>query len=234
MPLRQSRPRSVVRAAVTGGRFVLTVFLASGCTDTGPGAVPGQPPSASISTPTTQPLTPRQRVRQLTALAPAHFNATYHLAGKGPRADAVVRMRAKEGLFRLDLSQGRATSALLLSPRGVVSCQIAHHAKHRPSRNCFLVANGLRKLSPLFNPGLQDVFLTAGRVLSRNHSPVRVTSSKPWKSPRRGRTECFSVESRRIDRGTYCFIAKPGPFIGPLPRPVSRSGPLDLRRVKPT
>lgn len=224
-------PTLIRLAAVLTGAVMLT----SACSDDAPPRGPvGASDTPQLTATTTQDeLTPRQRVTQLTALAPQSFDALYRLDSRGKRPDAKVRMRAKGDKFRLDVQERRTTAVLFTSPKGVVSCQVERSKKGKiSSRTCFLVAKSPRGLPELFDPQVQRLFRSVTDRLSRYRNGLTVHASDPWQAPAPlGKAECFRVRGPRVDTGSYCYLAKPGPRIGLLARVEFPSGNLSIRNV---
>lgn len=219
---------------------VATALTLASCTDSEPPAPPSAAPSSSSSlspTPTKKELTAEQRASQLTSLAPTTFDATYRLTSKGKnRPDPKVRIQSDERRFRLDLQQGRATSVLLTSGRGVISCRIEEPPKKSDrkakSKVCYLVSGGLPGVPGLFDPELQRLFRSVRTEIARGSKSLKVKETKSWKAPKPlGKAECFEVRGKGVESGTYCFLAKPGPFIGLLARVAFPSGNLSIREV---
>jgi len=208
--------------------------MIAGCTDSGPdAAATPSPTSPSASTPTEKPLTPRQRLRQLAALAPQAFDASYHLQGRGPRPDAAVRMRTKGDHFRLDVRQGHSTAVLVNVHRGVVSCQVVDKKKGHSDKTCFLVSHKPKGLPDLFDPEVQRLFRSTTRYLSGKDQGAVIKKDGKWRAPHHlGVAECYKVKGKNVDTGTYCYIATPGPHIGLLARADFPSGTLEIRDVK--
>ncbi|MEO8329514.1 MAG: hypothetical protein ABI586_05885, partial [Candidatus Nanopelagicales bacterium] len=209
------------------------VLLGTSCSDDSPPPAPinaGSSPTATSSK-GEHKLSDKQRISQLTALAPEAFDALYRLDSKGKRPDAKVRMRSKVDKFRLDVQQRRSTAVLFTSPHGVVSCQIERTKKGDISnRSCFLVAKSPRGLPELFDPQVQRLFRSVTDRLSRTHNGMTVKAAKPWQAPKPlGKSECFAVRGPKVQPGTYCYLAKPGERIGLLARVVFPSGTLSVR-----
>ena len=212
-----------------------TVILASACTNDAPPKGPVGASDTPVATAATTPkeLTPRQRVTQLTALSPQNFDALYRLDSRAKRPDAKVRMRAKGDKFRLDVQERRTTAVLFTGPKGVVSCQVERSRKGKiSSRTCFLVAKTPRGLPELFDPQVQRLFRSVTDRLSRYRNGLTVHRADNWRAPAPlGVAECFRVRGPRVDRGSYCYLAKPGPRIGLLARVEFPSGNLSIRKV---
>ena len=210
------------------------LVLISGCTSDTPPDAPSttaEPPQTTAE-PTAPELTDKQRVSQLAALAPDSFDALYGLNSKGKRHNAKVRMRAKGEKFRLDVQKRNSTAVLFTSPHGVVSCQIERTKGKVSGRTCFLVAKSPRGLPELFDPEVQRLFRSITDRLSRSHNGLTVKATKPWKAPDPlGKAECFKVHGPKVEAGTYCYLARPGPHIGLLARVVFPSGTLSIRKV---
>jgi hypothetical protein len=223
-------PRSVRTGAAA---LVAATLLLTGCTDAEPEPTASPSPSQTVtSAPRPKPLTPKERLQQLTALAPDVFNAAYQLTGRGPRPDADVSMRMAGEWFRLDVTQGRTTAVLVYGPRGVASCQVEGKKDGRPTRTCFLVADTPKQLPPLFDPGVQRLFRGTTEALAQGSKQIDVRRAGTWKAPGKlGEAECFTVKGPGVERGTYCYLAEPGPYIGLLARAVFPSGTLELRAV---
>ena len=210
------------------------VLAMTGCTDSAPPAGPAT--TAAITeaspSPTVRVLTARERAAQLTALAPDVFDATYRLETRGRRRDAMVRMRTKGDRFRLDVRRGRTTAVLFTSHRGVVSCQAEDMKEGKTKRACFLVAKHLNGLPAIFDPQVQRLFRSTTDRISRGQRALEIRRTDPWRAPRPyGKAECFRVRGPQVDRGTYCYLAKPGPLIGLLAHVEFPSGTLSLRTV---
>ncbi len=213
-----------------------TILLTSACTDDPPPQHEAGPSSATRATTTPgtpAKLTPRERVAQLTALAPQNFDAVYRLDSKGQRPDANIRMRAKGEKFRLDVQEGRTTAALFTSPKGVVSCQVERSKKEKiTGRSCFRVAKSPGGLPRLFDPQVQRLFRRATVLLSHYRNDLHVKAANSWQAPESlGKAECFRASGPKIDAGTYCYLAKPGPRIGLLAHAEFPSGALSIRKV---
>jgi len=228
----------------TTNRFAATVAaclaLATalcGCTDSEPPPPPVSGSSTPLSAvPTRKELTPKERASQLTALAPTTFDATYRLTSKGKRPNPKVRIRADGRLFRLDLQQGRATSVLLTGGRGIVSCRIEEPRKKSDkktkSKVCYLVSGALPGLPGIFDPELQRLFRSTRSEIALSSKTLKVEERKPWAAPKPlGPSECFDVRGKDLEAGTYCFLSRPGPFIGLLARAKFPSGDLSIREV---
>lgn len=215
--------------------LISCLLVLTACTDSAPPASPQTtaPGPTTTQVPTARELSTRDRAAQLTALAPEAFDATYRLQTRGKRPDAKVRMRARGERFRLDVARHRTTALLLASPSGIVSCRVKDVKKGKNKRSCFLVAKTLKNLPALFDPQLQRLFRSTTKRLSRNHNGLTVKPAKSWKAPKQyGVAECFDVRGKGLSRGTYCYLAKPGPLIGLLARVKFPSGNLELRSVK--
>lgn len=223
----------MIRAATA---FLLVSALGlAGCTGSEPDAA-SPTPSASRSVdpvPSPKPLTAAERAQQLTALSPDQFDARYRLIGKGPRPDAMVRMRAKGERFRLDVTRGRSTAVLVNGPRGVISCQIVQPKKGRADKSCFLVAKSPKALPDLFDPEVQRLFRSSTRAISSGSKQLTVKRAGSWRAPAGiGPSECFAVKGKGIDDGTYCYLSAPAAPVGLLARAEFVSGKLELREVK--
>jgi hypothetical protein len=220
----------VVVAAVIASALLLT-----GCTTSEPEPAASPTPSPSASpTLTPRQLTATERAQQLSALAPDGFKASYRLTTRRNLPNAKVLMRVLGERFRLDVTRGRTTAVLAYGRRGVVSCRIRkpRTKKDRVERTCFLVAKTPRQLPTLFDPGIQRLFRPTTLALSRGGRQVTVRREGTWKAPHGlGVAECFAVRGERAERGTYCYLAEPGPNIGLLARAVFPSGTLELRDV---
>jgi hypothetical protein len=226
-------PSASLRAVVRV--FVASALLLTGCTASEPEPAASPTPSPSVSaTLKPQELTAAERAQQLSALAPDRFQASYRLTTRQNLPDAKVLMRVLGERFRLDLTRGRTTAVLAYGRRGVVSCRIRQPKtkNDRVERTCFLVARTPRQLPPLFDPGIQRLFRTTTLALARGGKQVTVRRDGTWKAPHGlGVAECFAVRGERVRRGTYCYLAEPGPNIGLLARAVFPSGTLELRDV---
>ena len=226
-------PSASLRAVV--GAVVASALLLTGCTTSEPKPAATPMPSPSVSaTVKLQELTAAERAQQLSALAPDGFKASYRLTTRRNLPDAKVLMRVLGERFRLDLTHGRTTAVLAYGRRGVVSCRIREPKsdKDRVERTCFLVAKTPRRLPALFDPGIQRLFRTTTLALSRGGKQVTVRRDGTWKAPHGlGVAECFAVRGERVERGSYCYLAEPGPNIGLLARAAFPSGTLELRDV---
>ncbi|MCZ3385582.1 MAG: hypothetical protein LH630_01105 [Actinomycetia bacterium] len=205
-----------------------------GCTGSDPEATPSPSASRTVeAVPSPEPLTAGERAQQLTALSPEQFGARYRLIGKGPRPDAMVRMRAKGERFRLDVTRGRSTAVLVSGPRGVISCQILQPPNGRADKACFLVAQSPRTLPELFDPEVQRLFRSATRAIAAGGKQLTVKNAGVWRAPGGlGPSECFVVKGKDVDDGTYCYLSAPAPTIGLLARAEFVSGKLEIRDVK--
>jgi hypothetical protein len=172
-------------------------------------------------------------VSQLTALAPDSFDALYRLDSRGKRPDAKIRMRVKGDKFRLDVQEHRTTAVLFTSPRGIVSCQVERSKKGKiTGRSCFLVAKSAGAIPKLFDPQVHRLFRDATTQLSHYRNDLTVRPAGSWKAPAPlGKAECFRARGPKIDPGTYCYLAEPGPRIGLLAHVEFPSGELSIRKV---
>jgi len=212
-----------------------TVMLVSSCTEgpppQGQAGASSTPPTPATSAPAE--LTPRERVSQLTALAPESFDARYRLDSRGKRRDAKIRMRVKGDKFRLDVEEHRTTAVLFTSPRGIVSCQVERSKKGKiTGRSCFLVAKSAEGIPKLFDPQVHQLFRNVTTQLSHYRNDLTVRPTDSWHAPAPlGRAECFQARGPKIDPGTYCYLAEPGPRIGLLAHVEFPSGELSIRKV---
>ncbi|HVQ18677.1 MAG TPA: hypothetical protein VMT27_06530 [Actinomycetes bacterium] len=211
------------------------VLLMAGCTDSAPPAAGPDVSSATSPSASAAPtLSARQRASQLAALRPDTFDATYRLDSHGKQPDAKVRMRARHTKFRLDIEQGRTTAVLMTAPRGIVSCQVvvARQKNQRRHRACFLVAHRLPGLPALFDPQVQRLFRKVSGRIASGAKALTVHRAGTWNAGKSlGKAECFKVRGPDVDRGTYCYLAEPGPRIGMLAKATFPSGTLRLQHV---
>jgi hypothetical protein len=142
-------------------------------------------------------------------------------------------MRVKGDRFRLEVTQGRTTAALVYGSRGVISCQIVRPKRGRADKSCFLVAKSPKGLPDLFDPEVQRLFLGVAQTISAGGRQLTVKRAGTWRAPRGlGPSECFVVKGKDLESGTYCYLSRPAPTIGLLARAVFPSGRMELREVR--
>ena len=125
---------------------------------------------------------------------------------------------------------------LLTGGKGTVSCRIEEPPKKSDrkakSKVCYLVSGGLPGVPGLFDPEVQQLFRSIRRQIAHSSKSLKVEAKKPWKAPKPlGPSECFDVRGKDVESGTYCFLSRPGSFIGLLARVRFPSGNLSIREV---
>jgi hypothetical protein len=208
--------------------MVVTVaLLAAGCSGDGASTpTPGATGTPAASTSEAAMLSPREEAAALVSTRPRPFDAVYRLDSKGDRPDATVRVRIDGFGYRVDVTRGGTTASLFTTRTGLVSCQVDGR-----DRACFLVAKKSQDPPPLFDPGVQRIFLDTVPVVADGAAGVRVQRAGVWQAPRRyGPAQCYEVSGKVKDPGVYCFLTD-GRWAGALARAEFASGSLSLRRI---
>jgi hypothetical protein len=216
------------RTWLVGSVVVVTMtLLATGCSGDGASTpTAGATGTPTASTTDTPALAPRAEAAALVSSRPRPFDAVYRLDSKGDRPDATVRVRIDGFGYRVDVTRGGSTASLLTTRTGLVSCQVDGR-----DRACFLVAKKDQDPPPLFDPGVQRIFLDVVPVVADGGSGVRIRRAGVWKAPPRyGTAQCYEVTGKVRDPGVYCFLTD-GRWAGALARAEFASGSLSLRRI---
>ena len=217
-PVPESRDaRSTLVAAAFAVVLALPVLAA--CSDGDEAGQQGRTTSTAPS-PTPTPTPPDQVLSALAAEGvTALFTGTYRLDSIDPKqADATVTIYRLDSSYRVDVARAGATSILMTTTDGLVSCQV-----QRSRRTCLRVGDVGKPPPRLFDPGLQRLFTTNLAALARG-AGLTVTASGmlPEDGPRAG-ASCFRVAGTGVDPGEYCLTDT-----GILRRAQFPSGTLEL------
>ena len=148
-------------------------------------------------------MTPPEEV--LTGLAAkgeaALFTGTYRLDSIDPKqADATVTIYRLDSSYRVDVARKGATSILMTTKGGLVSCQV-----QTSRRTCLLVGDSAKPPPKLFDPGLQRLFTTDLSALAGGQA-VTVTPAGILPAVGSiGSATCFRVTGTGVDPGEYCL-----------------------------
>ncbi len=147
------------------------------------------------------------------------FTGTYRLDSIDPkRADARVTIYRLDSSYRVDVARGGATSILMTTREGLVSCQVQGRR-----RTCLLVGDLGKPPPRLFDPGLQRLFTTDLAALARGTGlSVTASGTIPEDGALRA-ASCFRVAGSGVDPGEYCLTDT-----GVLRRAHFPSGTLEL------
>lgn len=131
----------------------------------------------------------------------ALFTATYRLDSVDPKqADAMVSIYRLDTSYRVDVKRLGATSILMTTKEGLVSCQV-----QGSRRTCLLVGDSAKPPPKLFDPGLQRLFTTDLSALAGGQG-ITVTGAGvlPAAGPI-GSATCYRVTGTGVDPGEYCL-----------------------------
>jgi hypothetical protein len=204
-------------AGLAGVVLALSALAAcSGGDDAAPRRTTSTSPSASAS-----PTPPEEALSALAAKGVAAlFTGTYALDSVDPkRADAKVTIYRLDSSYRVDVARKGATSILMTTKAGLVSCQV-----QGGRRTCLLVGDAAKPPPDLFDPGLQRLF-TADLVALAKGDGITVTPAGilPATGPI-GAATCYRVSGTGVaDPGEYCLTDA-----GILRRGRFPSGTLEL------
>ena len=183
--------------------------------DAGPRRTTSSAPSASP-----KPTPPEEVLSGLAAKGVAAlFTGTYKLDSIDPKqADALVTIYRLDSSYRVDVKRKGATSILMTTKDGLVSCQV------QPSRRtCLLVGDAAKSPPKLFDPGLQRLFTTDLVALARGDGITVTPAGVLVPAGSIGSATCFQVTGTGVDPGEYCLTDA-----GILRRAQFPSGTLEL------
>lgn len=212
------------RVAVSALVVLLLPGLAA-CSAGDDGKAADRTPAATRSTATSTP-TPTPPEQVLSALAAegvaAQFTGTYTLDSIDPKQDdATVTIHRLASSYRVDVTRGGATSILLTTTEGLVSCQV-----QAGQRTCLLVGPVGEPPPTLFDPGLQRLFTSDLAALVRGDGlTVTPAGALPAAGPIASAT-CFAVAGTGVDPGEYCLTEA-----GILRKAQFPSGTLELTEL---
>jgi len=213
--------RTVLVRAATLAAALAAVLLAlpalaacsGGEDDAAPRRTTSSSPSASVTP-------PEEVLRGLAEKGvSALFTGTYRLDSIDPKqADATVTIYRLDTSYRVDVKRKGATSILMTTKDGLVSCQV-----QASRRTCLLVGDSAKPPPKLFDPGLQRLFTTDLTALAGGQgltvTPAGILSAT-------GSIEsatCYRVTGTGVDPGEYCLTEA-----GILRRAQFPSGMLEL------
>lgn len=221
-------------AAVQASSFRQMVTLAAavalalpaltGCSeDAEPQSAGTTPPTRSTSaTPTP---TPAEQVLSGLAAAgvAAQFTGTYALDSIEPdRPDAEVTIYRLDSSYRVDVVRGDATSILMTTADGLVSCQV-----QGKRRTCLRVGEVGQPPPELFDPGLQRLFTSDLAALVRGDDLTVTPSGTLPEEGALPTATCFRASGEGVDPGEYCLTET-----GILRRAQFPSGTLELTELR--
>ena len=197
-------PRSVTLAAAA----MVALLPMAGCFagDDADSKASDRTPSATASTPslrpTLTPTPPEQRLSELATMGiAAQFTGSYTLDSLDPKQpDATVTIHRLASSYRVDVQRRGATSILMTTTDGLVSCQV-----QAARRTCLLLGPVGEAPPKLFDPGLQRLFTTDLAALVRGEGlTVTPAGTLPAAGSLAGAT-CFQVAGTGVDPGEYCL-----------------------------
>ncbi|MEP6762337.1 MAG: hypothetical protein ABJA93_13355, partial [Sporichthyaceae bacterium] len=149
----------------------------------------------------------------------ALFTGTYRLDSIDPKqADAKVTIYRLDSSYRVDVARQGATSILMTTKDGLVSCQV-----QGSRRTCLLVGDSAKPPPKLFDPGLQRLFTTDLGALAGG-SGITVTPAGVLPAAGTiGSATCYRFSGTGVDPGEYCLTDA-----GILRRAQFPSGTLEL------
>lgn len=183
----------------------------------------GATPRRTTSTSPAESATPTPPEEVLSGLAAkgvaALFTGTYALDSIDPKqADATVTIYRLDSSYRVDVERLGATSILMTTKDGLVSCQV-----QGTRRTCLLVGDAAKPPPKLFDPGLQRLFTTDLAALA-NGEGITVTPAGVLPAAASiASATCFRVTGTGVDPGEYCLTED-----GILRRAQFPSGRLEL------
>ena len=221
-------PPSTQRTAAAGGALLLATATLAGCAGGDePRGVRSPAPSTTTSAasrPTTPTPTPaEQRASDLAREGlTAAYTATYALqrAGAGDPA-ATVRIYKLGTSYRVDVARGGATSLLMSTAEGPVSCQV-----RGSRRTCLLVAGPGERPPRLFDPGLQRLVTDVLEAVSGGDGLTVEGAGTMAAADGLPSATCFRISGGEVAPGEYCLTD------GGVPRRATYgSGTLELTEL---
>lgn len=228
-----TRPTGIRRLGALLAVGLAGALVVSGCTENADPSVAGSrgptttPTSATPTPEETLNIQPKAEVATLAASGPRAFDAVYRLVSRHKDTpDATVRVRVTPRRYRVDVMRPGQTASLLSGRVGLVSCHT-----DASGQTCLLVGERGSRPPPLFDPGVQRIFVTTVPLLRGHHHGVQVSRAGVWRASKRyGPAGCYRVTGRLHDPGVYCFLLR-GRWRGLLARAQFSSGTLSLRHV---
>jgi hypothetical protein len=190
----------------------------SGADDAAPRRTTSTAPSASAT-----PTPPEELLSGLAAKGVAAlFTGTYALDSVDPKkADAKVTIYRLDSSYRVDVARKGATSILMTTKDGLVSCQV-----QGSRRTCLLVGDAAKSPPKLFDPGLQRLFTTDLTALAGGAGITVTPAGVLPATGSIGSATCYRVTGTGVDPGEYCLTDA-----GILRRAQFPSGTLQLTAV---
>jgi hypothetical protein len=149
----------------------------------------------------------------------ALFTGTYRLDSIDPKqADAVVTIYRLDTSYRVDVARKGATSILMTTKDGLVSCQV-----QASRRTCLLVGDAAKPPPKLFDPGLQRLFTTDLSAIADGQAITVTPAGVLPEAGSIGSATCYRVTGTGVDPGEYCLTDA-----GILRRAQFPSGTLEL------
>ncbi len=213
---------SVARLAAGLAAVVLALPALAACSG-GDDAAPRRTTSTSPSASAT-PTPPEELLSGLAAKGVAAlFTGTYTLDSVDPKqADAKVTIYRLDSSYRVDVARKGATSILMTTKDGLVSCQV-----QGSRRTCLLVGDAAKPPPDLFDPGLQRLFTTDLVALARGEGITVTPAGILPATGSIGSATCYRVSGTGVaDPGEYCLTDD-----GILRRAQFPSGTLELTAV---
>jgi hypothetical protein len=191
----------VTRLAAGLGATVHALAALAACSggdDASPRRTTSTSPSASAT-----PTPPGEVLSGLAAKGVAAlFTGTYTLDSVDPKqADAKVTIYRLDSSYRVDVVRKGATSILMTTRAGLVSCQV-----QGSRRTCLLVGDAAKPPPDLFDPGLQRLFTTDLVALSRGEGITVTPAGILPATGTIGSATCYQVAGADLaDPGEYCL-----------------------------
>jgi hypothetical protein len=155
--------------------------------------------------------------------AVSQYTGRYALDSTDPKgADATVTIYRGPNAYRVDITRGSATSTLMTTTQGLVSCQLSGSR-----RTCLLVGAPGAVPPKLFDPGIQRLVTTDLLALAGGTKDLNVTAGESL--PATGAlpaATCYRVSGNGVDPGTYCLSEE-----GVVRKAEFPSGTLELTEL---
>ena len=215
------------RALTVTALLALALPGLAACSGGDDGTAADRTPSTTGSTATSSPTpTPTPPGQVLSGLAvqgvTAQFTGTYALDSLDPKQpDATVTIYRLASSYRVDVLRGKATSILLTTTEGLVSCQV-----QGSQRTCLLLGPVGQPPPQLFDPGLQRLFTTDLAALVRGDGLTVIPAGTLPAAGAIASATCFTVAGTGVDPGEYCLTDT-----GILRKAQFPSGTLELTKL---
>jgi hypothetical protein len=195
----------VARLGLSVGSALVTLFLATACT--GSSAPQPVPSSPAATTPAETPAAALQRLAGLAARV--NYTATYAVRQTHPAGSATWRVWRAPAKLRVDVTRGKVTATLIVTPKASFSC---HRAGRQ--RTCLRVAGAGKPVPAPLQLLAQRVFSGDLDTLAGALTSYDVTTAAAQEGNALvPASTCFAVTPHakapksHVDKATYCFSA---------------------------